>query len=107
MRFLGLLNRLWDGMSFDRKRASSKSYTIKGRRFTVSLMMQEIVLARLLAAGGGVSRDLGFLARFLIAWPPSTMGTRLYNCNLDLPSMAKFDTRLRDLLSLSLPTDWQ
>jgi putative DNA primase/helicase len=103
MRYLALLNRVWDGNSFERKRAAAKSFIIRGRRMTVSLMMQEVVLARLLTAGGGASRGLGFLARFLIAWPVSTMGTRLYRSDFDAASMTPFDARLRELLDLPLP----
>jgi len=46
MAFIGLLNRLWDGQDFDRNRLTVKSAQIKGRRLTVSLMMQPVVLAR-------------------------------------------------------------
>ena len=108
MRFLALLNRLWDGATFERKRTTAKSFVIKGRRFTVSLMMQEVVLARLLAAGGGVSRGLGFLARFLVAWPGSTMGTRFYCAEFDDSGLSAFDARLHALLDIPLSTegDW-
>jgi hypothetical protein len=105
MRFLGLLNRLWDGSPFERKRSTAKSFVITGRRLTVSLMMQEVVMARLLAAGGGVSRGLGFMARFLVAAPESTMGTRLYRPYSDDSGISPFDDRLLDLLDLPLPTN--
>jgi putative DNA primase/helicase len=106
MRFFALLNRFWDGRDFDRDRSTTKSFQIDGRRFTVSLMMQQVVLERLLSAGGGASRGLGFLARFLIASPPSTMGSRLYKPgDLNAPALRAFDERIKELLSMKLPTE--
>ena len=64
IRFLSLLNRLWDGNDFKRKRVSASSFEIVGRRFTCSLMLQEIVLHQLLGVGGGAARGTGTIARF-------------------------------------------
>ena len=41
MRYLALINRFWDGQIFSRKRSTTKSFTVKGRRLTTCLMMQE------------------------------------------------------------------
>ena len=76
MGFIGLLNRLWDGQDFNRNRLTVKSAQIRGRRLTVSLMMQPVVLTRLLGAGDGVSRGMGWIARNLLAWPGSIIGSR-------------------------------
>lgn len=107
MRYLGLANRLWDGLPFERKRATTKSFVVRGRRrVTYSLMMQEVVFRRLLAAGGGIARSIGFLARFLLAAPASTMGTRLYReADLEAATLAAFDARVRTLLDLPLPIE--
>jgi hypothetical protein len=106
LRCFGLLNRFWDGNSFERFRATAKSFTVNGRRLTCSLMMQHVVLSRLLGAAGGVARGVGFLARFLLAWPRSTMGTRLYQAaDLDTAALANWDARIIELLSLPLPAD--
>jgi hypothetical protein len=40
LRFLTLLNRLWDGNEFDRQRETRACAHIRGRRFTCSLMLQ-------------------------------------------------------------------
>ena len=40
MRYLSLLNRLWDGVSSDNFRVTKASYLIEGHRLTVSLMMR-------------------------------------------------------------------
>jgi hypothetical protein len=106
MRYLTLLNRFWDGGEFTRKRTTAKSFTIRGRRLTCSLMMQEIVLARLLSAGGGATRGVGFMARFLMAWPGSTMGLRLYReGDLSSGALTAFDDRITDLLNMPLPIE--
>jgi hypothetical protein len=103
MGFIGLLNRLWDGNEFDRSRLTTKSANIRGRRLTVSLMMQPIVLTRLLRASGGASRSMGWIARTLLAWPASTIGSRLYRDAVEMPALDAFDRRMRELLNLELP----
>ena len=99
-------NQLWDGNPFDRDRETRSSAYVRGRRFTASLMLQPGALAKLVSAGGGIARAVGALARFLMAWPMSTMGTRLYKPgDLDNPALCAFDQRLRSLLDLPLPLD--
>jgi hypothetical protein len=67
-------------------------------------MMQDAVFAKLLAADSGAARGVGFLARFLICHPPSTMGTRTYReRDAENAGNAAFDTRVRELLDLFLP----
>jgi hypothetical protein len=105
MGFIGLLNRLWDGNDFDRSRLTTKSAFIRGRRLTVSLMMQPVVLKRLLGAGDGASRGMGWIARTLIAWPASTIGARPYRDASDMPALAAFHRRLRELLDVELPIE--
>jgi Protein of unknown function (DUF3987) len=106
MRFLGLLNRLWDGGTFRRERETRSSAYVRGRRFTVALMLQPGVLGRLTVAGDGIARGIGALARFLMTWPSSTIGARAYCAgNLDDPALLAFDARLRRLLEMPLPLD--
>jgi len=106
LRYFGLLNRFWDGNSFERFRVTSKSFAVTGRRLTCSLMMQHIVLCQLFGAAGGLARGVGFMARFLLAWPHSTMGKRSYReGDLGGHALAKWDARIRDLLSTPLPAD--
>jgi hypothetical protein len=104
MKFVALLNRLWDGGSFERLRLTTRSAEIRGRRFTVSLMMQPIVMARMLGACGGATRNMGFIARNLLAWPTSTIGRRPYQePPADMPKIDEFNSRLRALLDKDLP----
>ncbi len=107
LRYFGLLNICWDGTgTFERNRTTAKSYRLVGRRLTCSLMMQQAVLRQLLSVGTGQARSVGFLARFLIAWPQSTMGTRLYReGDLDHADLRCWDDRVTALLNLPLPAD--
>ena len=112
LRFLALLNRLWDGNEFDRERETTTSAHIRGRRFTVSLMLQPHILGNLIAIGAadagseGVARGGGALGRFLIAWPKTTIGERSYKAgDLDSPELKAFDQRLEQLLGVELPVD--
>jgi putative DNA primase/helicase len=107
MGFIGLLNRLWDGHDFDRSRLTVKSAHIKGRRLTVSLMMQPVVLKRLLGAGDGASRGMGWIARTLLAWPASTIGARPYRDVPGMPALDALHRRLRELLNMKLPVEEQ
>lgn len=104
MRFMGLLNRLWDGNDFERTRATAKSAMLRGRRFSACQLMQPIVLAKLLSLCDGSSRKMGLIARYLPAWPSSTMGKRPYrDPPRDTPAMNKFHVRLREILDRELP----
>jgi hypothetical protein len=104
MRFLALLNRLWDGNPFERRRHTTKNALIKGRRLTTYLMMQPIVFMRLLGANGGASRAMGFIARCLITWPRSTIGSRSYRPPPSgMPAVARLHRRFRVLLDMPLP----
>jgi hypothetical protein len=102
MGFIGLLNRLWDGQDFNRDRLTVKSAQIRGRRLTVSLMMQPVVLTRLLGAGDGVSRGMGWIARNLLAWPGSIIGSRPYRDAAEMLALDAFRCRVRELLELEL-----
>jgi hypothetical protein len=106
LRYFGLLNRFWDGNCFERFRTTAKSFTVTGRRLTCSLMMQHIVLCKLVGAAGGMARGIGFMARFLLAWPHSTMGTRAYRKgDLGGPGFKNWDAKIQSILSTSLPAE--
>jgi Protein of unknown function (DUF3987) len=63
-------------------------------------------LAKLTAVGDGLARGVGALARFLIAWPSSTIGTRAYKPgDLNGSELSAFDARLKQLLAYPLPLD--
>ena len=104
MRFVALLNRLWDANPFSQKRTTRGDVRIVGRRFTCSLMVQPEVLAALLSQAGGIARGSGAMARFLMSWPESTMGGRLYReGELEAKAAVAFDRRISRLLETPLP----
>jgi putative DNA primase/helicase len=105
MGYIGLLNRLWDGNDHNRSRLTVKSAHIRGRRLTVSLMMQSVVFARLIGARDGASRGMGWIARTLPSWPASTIGSRPYRDASDMPALDTFHSRLRELLDMPLPVE--
>jgi hypothetical protein len=95
---------LWDALPFDRRRVTSGDFSVRGRRLTVNLMAQPTAFSTLVGIGDGLARSLGFLARFLLSWPTSTMGTRFYKPPpAVLPALDEFDRRIRALLEIKLP----
>ena len=104
LRFLALLNRLWDGETFTRRRSTSENIELRDRRLTACLMVQPAVFQRLLQMCDGLVRGTGNLARFLIASPTSTRGQRLYRtADQEAMPLRRFDERLTTLLDIELP----
>ncbi|WP_420997422.1 YfjI family protein [Cupriavidus sp. 30B13] len=73
---LAMLNKLWDGASLSVDRRSSESFTVHNARLTISLMVQPGIFEQFMHAHGDAAREIGFFARFLVAYPESTQGTR-------------------------------
>ena len=106
LRNLALLNSLWDAAPLHIDRRSSDSFTLRGRRLTLALMIQEEALREFFERTGTLARGSGFMARFLICWPESTQGRRLFTEPPDRwPALGAFQRRLRELLDLPLPID--
>jgi len=106
MRNLGLLNILWEGGTLDVGRRTGESFTVRGARFTVGLMVQEATLREYFERAGTLARGTGFLARFLIAWPESTQGTRFFSEPPEAwPKLAQFNARLRNILEKPVEID--
>jgi len=100
---LSLLNILWDARDFLPTRKAAAVAEIRGRRFSAFLMLQPDLLPRLIDKG---ARNIGFLARFLISHPHSTMGSRLYaEPPATWTALDAFDTQITTLLNLELPID--
>jgi putative DNA primase/helicase len=103
MRNFGLLNVLWEGGEFQSGRKTTESVHVRGARLSMSLMVQEATLRTFLEKAGTLARGSGFMARFLIAWPESTQGTRAYRePPAHWPKLARFHSRLRALLDTPL-----
>lgn len=106
MRNLALLNVLWDGGAHSIGRRTSESFTVRGARLTMGLMIQEITLREYFSKSGGLARGTGFLARFLVAWPESTQGTRFFNDPPpNWPHLAAFHRRIAEILNQPAPID--
>jgi hypothetical protein len=99
MRTAALLNLLWDGEPIRRARVLSGDAYLPGRRCSAHIMMQSVLADRLF--GDTMLDGIGLLARFLVAAPDSTAGTRLFReppaeCRTVL---GQYNERLKDILS--------
>jgi putative DNA primase/helicase len=78
---------------------------LRDRRLTFGLMVQPEALRGFLDRAGTLPRGSGFIARFLIAWPASTQGTRSYRMAPEsMPAVERFGLRIRELLDTPLST---
>jgi len=99
VRNLSLLNQLWDGISLRIDRRTSESYTVRGVRMSMGLATQHETIQLFYEASRGLARGSGFSARFLLAWPESTQGTRLYKpAPPSWPHLTQYQNRLIELL---------
>jgi putative DNA primase/helicase len=99
MRSLALLNALWDGTRHKIGRRTSESYVLQGVRLTMGLAVQPDTVRAFFENSKGLARGSGFAARFLIAWPESTQGTRLFRAPPHAwPHLSAFHRRIRALL---------
>jgi putative DNA primase/helicase len=106
MRNLALLNVLWDGGTHSIGRRTSESFTVRGARLTMGLMVQETTLREYFSRSGGLARGMGFLARVLVAWPESTQGQRPFTeAPANWPHLAAFHRRIAAILNQPAPID--
>lgn len=106
MENLATLNQLWDGTDMPTERRATESYTVKGARFTMSIMVQEATLRAFFKQDNGLARGTGFLARFLVAWPESTQGHRPFTeAPSNWPNLATFNRRISEILNQDPPID--
>lgn len=101
---LAALNDLWQGSPIRRTRSGDGHATLYGRRLAVHLMAQPGVARAFMA--DPLAADTGFLPRFLICEPPSTIGTRMHaNARGDDGALRAFGDRLRAILDTFMPMD--
>ncbi|MDR1848826.1 MAG: DUF3987 domain-containing protein [Zoogloeaceae bacterium] len=99
-RNLTLLNILWDGGELSVDRKTTVSFIVRDARLTIYLQIQEAALRDFLIKSGVLARGVGFLARFLVAWPESTQGTRWYSAPPESwPRLSVFNQRLSEILN--------
>lgn len=103
---LAALNDLWHGNTIRRTRAGDGHASLYGRRLSVHLMVQPTVARSFMA--DPMAADTGFLPRFLICEPPSTIGTRLHrHAQRDPAALEAFGIRMREILDTPMPMDEQ
>jgi putative DNA primase/helicase len=106
MRNMARLNDLWSGQEISSDRRTSESWATRGARLTVGLQVQESTLRAFFDKSAGLARGSGFLARFLVAWPQSTQGTRLFkDAPAHWPKLAAYHQRIERILSVPAPID--
>jgi putative DNA primase/helicase len=104
MRNLALLNSLWDGGETRVDRRTSESFIVRGARLTMGLAIQPATLMAFFEQSKGLARGTGFLARFLLSWPASTQGTRLYKeAPTTSPMLSGYQDRITQLLDETQP----
>ena len=101
LRTLADLSALWDNGSLTRQRAGESS-KIFNKRLMASLAMQPIIAPSLLADQLAIHQ--GFLGRFFICHPESTIGSRPMEVNRLLTDdrMMDFERRIRQLVARPL-----
>ncbi len=101
---LAAFNALWDGHAIKRTRAGDGHQSLYGRRLAIHLMVQPTVARAFMA--DPLAADTGFIPRFLMCEPPSTIGTRLHaNAKASAPALASFERRLGEILKAPMPID--
>lgn len=103
-RNLATLNLLWDGASLKIDRKTSESFSVRGARLTVALQVQTETLNSFFEKSGALARGTGFLARFLVSWPESTQGYRLFTeAPEHWPQLAAFNRQITKILNIPAP----
>ena len=99
MKSLAFLNILWEGGEHPVSRRTSESFVVKDARLSIFLAIQADTLRAFFTNSGKLARGTGFLARFLMAIPVSTQGTRMFQeAPKDWPALKSFHERIRNLL---------
>lgn len=100
MRNMALINILWEGGTHSIDRRTSESYKVQDARLTMGLAVQADTVKAFFDNSKQLARGTGFAARFLIAWPGSTQGNRLYKePPKNYPMLSAFNQRITELLN--------
>lgn len=100
---LTLLNDLHSGGDVIVDRRDSESFSVKGARLTLSVMIQDKSFKKFLERRGDLARDNGLLARCMMAFPTSTQGTR-ENWSIEeakWPCLEAFQKRVAEILQMA------
>lgn len=100
MQGMAAMNVLWDGGEISVGRKTSDSFKVRGARLTVALQTQEATLREFFKRTGTLARGTGFMARFLVAWPDSTQGMRMFTeAPSHWPQLAAYHRRISQILN--------
>jgi len=106
MRNLATLNQLWDGDEIATERRSTESFTVRGARLTIALQVQEATLRNFVDRSGELARGMGFFARFFVAYPDSTQGSRPFsNPPKTWPALERYNKRITAILEKEVSID--
>lgn len=99
---IGLYSMLWDGSPVDMVRSNDEAgaFTLYDRRLSIHLMIQPVIAKKVVS--DPLLMQQGFIPRFLISEPESTMGSRLYE-NIDIketPDFKRYFTTMKNLIDL-------
>ena len=101
---LAAFSDLWQGNPIRRTRSGDGHATLYGRRLAVHLMVQPTVARGFMADPLAV--DSGFLPRFLLCEPQSTIGFRMQaNTKRDDIAIDAFAKQMRHILQTEMPMD--
>ncbi|MCW5715720.1 MAG: DUF3987 domain-containing protein [Bauldia sp.] len=101
---LAAFNDLWQGNPIRRTRQGEGSIVLPGRRLAIHLMVQPLVAQNFMA--DDLTSDSGFLPRFLMCQPVSTIGTRLQAlATRDEGAIQRFRELLSEILNRAMPVD--
>jgi len=106
MAGLSFFLKAWGAEALDSLRGGDGLSVLLGRRLSLHVMVQPVILSQLLA--DPMAKGQGLLARCLIAQPETLAGSRLFrDVNaLENPAVARFNNRIRDLLNTT-PRTWE
>lgn len=103
LRTIAGYSKLWDGTEIKHKRYESGESRLIGKRLSTHLMVQPDIANTFLS--DKLFRGQGYSARFFIACPNSTMGTRFYQeASVDADfALEAYNQHLLNLLKKPLP----
>jgi putative DNA primase/helicase len=94
-------SKMWDGASFDRVRSADGSGVLYGRRMAMHQLAQPEVMTMLLS--NRMANEQGLLARCLVAWPDSLIGSRIddeYRIVSDRSEVKDYIEEINNLISV-------
>lgn len=102
MRGMGMNNALWSGEAVESdRRTEGASWRVSGARFSMCVQVQADTLRKFHTNTKGAARSMGLFARYLIAWPESTQGTRFYRepTTGDQTGLSFYQKRIEEILN--------